>query len=57
MDDKLGEVLKKVIRLANENAEFGLKLRKALNLQLSVKSFSLDEKRLEHIILLILKLQ
>lgn len=49
MDDKLGEVLKKVIRLANENAEFGLKLRKALNLQLSVKSFSLDEKRIEHI--------
>lgn len=44
MDDKLEEILKKVIRLANENAEFDLRLRKALNLQLSANSFSLDEK-------------
>lgn len=49
MDDKLEDVLKKVIRLANENAEFDLRLRKALDLQLSVSSFSLEKKRIEHI--------
>ena len=49
MDDKLEDVLKKVIRLANENAEFDLRLRKALDLRLSVSSFSLEKKRIEHI--------
>lgn len=49
MDARLEEVLKKVIRLASENAEFSLRLRKALELQLSVNSSLHDKVRIEHI--------
>ena len=42
MDDKLKSTLDKVIRLTLQNAEFGMELRKALQIKPSVHSVNIE---------------
>ena len=50
MDDKLKSTLDKVVRLTQQNAEFGSELRKALQIKPSASSvYVMDDARLKHI--------
>ena len=50
MDDKLKSTLDKIIRLTQQNAEFGSELRKALQIKPSASSVNaIDDSRLKHI--------
>lgn len=49
MDEKLRQVINKVVSLAKQNAEFNVELRKALGIAPSATSVSINDDRVKHI--------